>query len=86
MEKIGMEMTEHGLSEKEEESAQLLMAECKNTRDIQETLKRLFAGTIEQMLDAEMDEMWSFYHDKSHQIWLWRAIDHATNTPLAFTF
>ena len=33
-----------------------------------------------------MDEMWSFYHDKSHQIWLWWAIDHATNTPLAFTF
>lgn len=30
--------------------------------------------------------MWSFYHDKSHQIWLWWAIDHATNTPLAFTF
>ena len=33
-----------------------------------------------------MDEMWSFYHDKSHQIWLWWAIDHAANTPLAFTF
>ena len=37
-------------------------------------------------LPAEMDEMWSFYHDKSHQIWLWWAVDHATNTPLAFTF
>jgi insertion element IS1 protein InsB len=23
-----------------------------------------------------MDEMWSFYHDKRHQIWLWWAIDH----------
>ena len=33
-----------------------------------------------------MDEMWSFYHDKSHQIWLWWAVDHATNTPLAYTF
>ena len=33
-----------------------------------------------------MDEMWSYYHDKSHQIWLWWAVDHATNTPLAFTF
>ncbi len=33
-----------------------------------------------------MDEMWSFYHDKSHQIWLWWAIDHATNMPLAYTF
>jgi len=33
-----------------------------------------------------MDEMWSYYHDKKHQIWLWWAIDHATNTPLVYTF
>ena len=25
-----------------------------------------------------MDEMRSFYHDKSHQIWLWWEIDHDT--------
>ncbi|MDE7242468.1 MAG: hypothetical protein K2O18_00590, partial [Oscillospiraceae bacterium] len=37
-------------------------------------------------LGVEMDEMWSYYHDKSHQVWLWWAVDHATNTPLAFTF
>ncbi len=30
--------------------------------------------------------MWSFYHDKKHQIWLWWAVDHSTNTPLAYTF
>jgi IS1 family transposase/transposase-like protein len=36
--------------------------------------------------EAEMDEMWSFYHDKSHQIWLWWAIDHNTGEPLAFCF
>ena len=30
--------------------------------------------------------MWSFCHDKSHQIWLWWAVDHKTNTPLAYTF
>ena len=33
-----------------------------------------------------MDEMWSYYHDKSHQIWLWWAVDHETNVPLAYTF
>ena len=33
-----------------------------------------------------MDEMWSYCHDKDHQIWLWWAIDHETNTPLAYTF
>ena len=33
-----------------------------------------------------MDEMWSYYHDKSHQLWLWWAVDHNTNTPVAFWF
>ena len=47
---------EHGLSEKEMELVKLLMADCHNTGDIQSMLKRLFAGTIEQMLEAEMDE------------------------------
>jgi IS1 family transposase/transposase-like protein len=36
--------------------------------------------------EAEMDEMWSFVGDKSHQYWLWWAIDHATGEPLAFHF
>ena len=45
-----------GLTEKEMELVQLLMSECKTTGDIQEKLKRLFAGTIEQMLEVEMDE------------------------------
>ena len=38
------------------ELVQLLMADCKSTEDIQKKLKRLFSGTIEQMLEAEMDE------------------------------
>jgi putative transposase len=33
-----------------------LMQDCQNTGDIQSKLKRLFAGTIEQMLEAEMEE------------------------------
>lgn len=33
-----------------------------------------------------MDEMWSFYHDKKHQIWLWWTVEHETNIPLAYTF
>ena len=44
------------MSEKEIELVQLLMADCKSTGDIQNKLKRLFAGTIEQMLEAEMEE------------------------------
>lgn len=46
----------HGLDEREMELAKLLMAECYTTGDIQAKLKKLFAGTIEQMLEAEMDE------------------------------
>ncbi len=51
-----MKTRKHGLSEKEKELIQYLMADCKSTGDIQEKMKRLFAGTIEQMLEAEMDE------------------------------
>ena len=46
----------HGLDEKEMELVKLLMADCRTTGDIQAKLRRLFAGTIEQMLEAEMDE------------------------------
>lgn len=46
----------HGLDERELELVKLLMADCQTTGDIQAKLKRLFARTIEQMLEAEMDE------------------------------
>jgi insertion element IS1 protein InsB len=36
--------------------------------------------------EVEMEEMWSFVGDKSHQYWLWWAIDHTTGEPLAFHF
>ena len=46
----------HGLDEREMELVKQLMADCKSTGDIQAKLKKLFAGTIEQMLEVEMDE------------------------------
>ena len=39
-----------------------------------------------QIEEVEMDEMWSFVHDKSQQYWLWWAIDHNTGEPLAYVF
>lgn len=48
--------TKNTLSEKERELVSLLMQGCESTRDIQTKLKRLFSGTIEQMLEAEMEE------------------------------
>ena len=44
-----MKTIKHGLSEKEMELVQLLIADCETTGDIQAKLKKLFAGTIEQM-------------------------------------
>jgi len=41
---------------------------------------------IENALDAEWDEQWSYVGHKANQRWLWYAIDHATNTLLAYVF
>lgn len=51
-----MKTRNHELSEKEMELVQYLMADCKSIGDVQEKLRRLFAGTIEQMLETEMDK------------------------------
>jgi IS1 family transposase len=36
--------------------------------------------------EAELDEQWSFVGKKSNPRWLWYAVDHETNTVLAFVF
>jgi IS1 family transposase len=40
----------------------------------------------EAYIDAEVDEQWSWVGKKSNQRWLWHAVDHATNTILAYVF
>jgi len=44
------------LSEREKELVGYLVKDCQSTGDIHDKLKRLFAGTIEQILEAEMEE------------------------------
>jgi putative transposase len=56
MEVTTMKGSKNTLTEKEMELARELMQDCQSTGDIQRKLKRLFAGTIEQMLEAEMEE------------------------------
>ena len=51
-----MKKSKNILNEQEMEFVSLLMRDCQSTGDIQSKLKRLFAGAIEQMLEAEMDE------------------------------
>jgi IS1 family transposase/transposase-like protein len=41
---------------------------------------------IVKVMDAELDEMWSFVGKKSNQRWLWHAIDHQTGKILAYVF
>jgi transposase-like protein len=44
------------MNEKAKELVGLLAQECESMQDIQNLLKNLFKGTIEEMLEAEMDE------------------------------
>lgn len=41
---------------------------------------------IEKVIDAELDEMWSYVQKKDNQRWLWHAIDHASGKILAYVF
>jgi len=41
---------------------------------------------LEAACEAEIDEQWSYVSNKANQRWLWYAIDHATNTVLAYVF
>jgi putative transposase len=54
------------LNENARELAKLLAAECSDTQDVALLLKKLFAGTIEEMLEAEMDTYLGYVkHDNS---------------------
>lgn len=39
---------------------------------------------LEAVLDVEADEQWSYVGNKSNQCWLWHAVEHATNTVIAY--
>ena len=41
---------------------------------------------LEAAYAVEMDEQWSSVGNKTEQRWLWYAIDHASNTLLAYLF
>lgn len=51
-----MKTSKNILTEQEKELVNLVIQDSQSTEDIQSKLKRLFAGAIEQMLEAEMDE------------------------------
>ena len=57
-----------------------------NKTYIEEHRSKIAEAELVLVEEAEMDEMWSFVHDKSQEYWLWWAIDHNTGEPLAFCF
>jgi insertion element IS1 protein InsB len=59
----------------------------KKKEDKRENVNKDYLKTHKNItIRMEMDEMRSFYHDKKHQIWLWRAIGHETGEAIAFWF
>ena len=48
--------------------------------------KPLEVSLEQTCIEAEMDGQWSFVRNKSNQRWLWHAVDHKTNTVLAYVF
>jgi len=53
---------------------------------ISQVNKEYFQSHSSGKIRVEMDEMWSFYHSKEHQIWLWWAMDHDSGEAIAFWF
>lgn len=43
-------------------------------------------GEVRRVEGAEGDAMWSFVKRKTHQRWLWHAMDHLTGVVLASAF
>ena len=41
---------------------------------------------IRPVYTAELDEQWSYVKSKEQSRWLWQALDHDTNTVLAYVF
>jgi insertion element IS1 protein InsB len=58
----------------------------KKEDDISYVNKEYFHTHSHGKIRIEMDKMWSFYHDKKHQIWLWWAIDYDTGEAVAYWF
>jgi insertion element IS1 protein InsB len=41
---------------------------------------------LQRVVEAEVDEMWSFVGKKKEPRWLWHALDHQTGQVLAYVF
>ena len=64
-----MRESRNKLTEKEMELVRMLMSECNTTADVQSKLKRLFAGTIEQMNVTPVSK-WAFILAKLVPYWM----------------
>lgn len=59
---------------------------CLNTEQVEVEIWRADELEVHRGLSSELDEMWSYVHDKGNPRWLWHAIDHRTGQELAYVF
>jgi insertion element IS1 protein InsB len=67
-------------------SADTVIKELKKEKQTEYVNKEYLESHKNIAIHIETDEMRSFYHDKKHQIRLWRAIGHETGKAAAFWF
>jgi insertion element IS1 protein InsB len=58
----------------------------KKESEISSINKEYFESHRRLKIRIEMDEMWSFYGDKGHQLWLWWAMDHDSGEVIGYWF
>ena len=59
---------------------------CLHPEQVEVEIWRADELEVHRGLSSELDEMWSYVHDKGNPRWLWHAIDHRTGQDLAYVF
>jgi insertion element IS1 protein InsB len=59
---------------------------CLHPEQVEVEIWRADELEVHRGLSSELDEMWSYVHDKGNPRWLWHAIDHRTGQELGYVF
>jgi insertion element IS1 protein InsB len=59
---------------------------CLHPEQVEVEIWRADELEMHRGLSSELDEMWSYVHDKENPRWLWHAIDHRTGQELGYVF
>jgi insertion element IS1 protein InsB len=59
---------------------------CLHPEQVEVEIWRADDLEVHRGFSSELDEMWSYVHDKGNPRWLWHAIDHRTGQELGYVF